>query len=62
MFNVTKEQKDFNYKKVHAMYSKGYSNEEICRECPNLDTWEVLDIIQKVEGRRKQAEERRQAR
>lgn len=59
MHNRTKEEKDFNYKRIHAMYSKGYSNDDICNECPELDRWEVLDIIQKVEGRKKQVEERR---
>lgn len=58
MYNRTKEQRDANYKKIHAMYAKGYSNEEIYNEFPDLSKWEVLDIIQKVEGRKKQKQER----
>lgn len=58
MQNRTKEQNDFNYKKIHAMYSKGYSIDDICNGCQELERWEVIDIIQKVEGKKHQAQER----
>ena len=53
----TKE--DRNYKKVHALYSKGYSIDEICGYMKSLPRWKTIDIIQKIEGKERAYKERR---
>lgn len=46
------EQDKYNrvYKRIEAMYHKGFSNEEICKQFPYLAKFEVLDIIQKIDA------------
>ena len=55
----TKEQRDYDYRRIHAMYCKGYSNEQIYNECKDMPKWEVLDIIQKVYGNEMLKKEKR---
>lgn len=38
------------YRRVDAMYHKGFSIEEIVKQFPNLPRFEVLDIIQKIDA------------
>lgn len=37
-----------NYRKVEALYRKGYSTDEILRSCEGLTRYDVLDILQKI--------------
>lgn len=43
-----KDAYDRDYRKVEAMYRKGYSNNYIIRSLPYLPDFEVLNMIQKV--------------
>lgn len=54
-----KDDYDRAYRKIHAMYMKGYTNEEIYRECSDMQKWEVLEIIQTIWGREQVRKERR---
>lgn len=60
---ITKNKKeyDYNYRRIHAMYMKGYTNEDIQRECRDLDKRVVLEYIQIIYGK-EQARKERQAR
>ena len=58
MFTKTKEQKDRDYKRIHAMYSKGYTFDEMYSECGDMEKWEVIDIVQTIEGKLRQKAER----
>ena len=58
--NMNYESKeDRNYKKVHALYSKGYGIDEICSYMKSLPRWKTIDIIQKIEGKERAYKERR---
>lgn len=54
----TKEQKDYDYRRVHAMYCKGYTFEQIYSECSDMQKWQVMDIIQKIYGNEMMKKER----
>jgi hypothetical protein len=45
-----KDKYDRIYRRVDAMYHKGYSNGEIVGNFLYLANFEVLDIIQKIDG------------
>ena len=38
------------YRRIEAMYHKGFSNDEIIKQFPYLAKFEVLDIIQKIDA------------
>ena len=54
MFRNSKEVMERNYKKIHSMYSKGYSFEEMYRECGDMERWGVISVVQTIEGRIRQ--------
>lgn len=58
MVNYKGRDYDFNYKKIEAMYWKNCSIEQICMVMSHMPKFEVIDIIQIVEGRKHQKEER----
>ena len=58
MFIKTKEQKDREYKRIHAMYSKGYTFDEMYSECGDMERWEVIHMVQIIEGKIRQRKER----
>lgn len=55
----TKEEYDRNYRRIYAMYMKGYTNDDICRECHDLPKWEVMEYIQTIYGKDQMRRERR---
>ena len=58
----SEKQYDYIYKKLHAMYSRGCELDEMYAECRELAKWEVLEIVQTIEGKKRQMEEKRAAR
>lgn len=58
----TERENDYIYKKLHAMYSRGCTLDEMYDECRGLQKWEVLDIVQTIEGRIRMKRERDMAR
>lgn len=46
--NNYESNKDRNYRKIEAMYRKGYEIEQIVRSCPDMCEFEVIDVIQKI--------------
>lgn len=49
--DVGRESKyDRIYRRIEAMYHKGFSIEGIVKQFPNLPRFEVLDIIQKIDA------------
>ena len=57
----SKEEYNRNYRRIHAMYMKGYGFEDIQRECSDLERWEVMEYIQIIYGK-EQERKARQAR
>ena len=45
---VVRGAKDRNYRKIEAMYRKGYGIKQIVRSCPDMCEFEVIDVIQKI--------------
>lgn len=54
----TKENYDKNYRKVEAIYRKGYSNDHICAAMSHLPRFEVLEMIQNIFATDKMRSER----
>ena len=46
--NNYESNKDRNYRKIEAMYRKGYGVKQIVRSCPHMCEFEVIDVIQKI--------------
>lgn len=47
------------YKYIHRLNEEGYSIDDICERIKTLPRWKTIDIIQKIEGRKYAAKERR---
>ena len=46
--NNCESNRDRNYRKIEAMYRKGYEIKQIVRSCPDMCEFEVIDVIQKI--------------
>lgn len=44
----SEEAYDRTYRKIEAMYRKGLSIDEICREMHHMQRWQTIDIIQRI--------------
>ena len=49
-YEKMKETYDRNYKRIEAMYYKGYTINQIVDSMPSMDKIEVIGIIQTIEG------------
>ena len=46
--NNCESNRDRNYRKIEAMYRKGYGIKQIVRSSPDMCEFEVIDVIQKI--------------
>jgi len=45
-----REARDLQYRKIEAMYHKGYSIDDMVQATRNLERFEVIDIVQCIFG------------